>query len=416
MNQLKINLFEAYYKARKNKRNTINQLRFEINYEQELFKLYEEIKNKTYKVGKSIAFIINKPVQREIFAASFRDRVVHHLIFNYINPILEPQFIQDSYSCRTGKGTLYGINQANAYLKSVSDNFTTDAYVLKLDVKGYFMNINKNVLMQKLKYRISKEAFEALIRTKTLNKIDEDIDYDTLFYVLNEVVFNNPVLNCSIKGSLSDWNSLPDSKSLFKSKENCGLPIGNLTSQLFSNVYLNDFDHYMTNALGNKFYGRYVDDFYIFSQSKQELKQWQYHINKYLKTHLELDIHPKKIYLQHYAKGLLFLGAYIKPHRVYIGNKTKRKFKYILSVLFKHLEQAENISQILAKKIIAVLNSYLGLFSHYNTYKLRHKLIFSKKPCVLYKLGFFDESFKKITLFQNLEISTNHYVLKSCTN
>ena len=172
----------------------------------------------------------------------------------------------------------------------------------------------------------------------------------------------------------------------------------------------------MTNALGNKFYGRYVDDFYIFSQSKQELKQWQYHINKYLKTHLELDIHPKKVYLQHYAKGLLFLGAYIKPHRVYIGNKTKRKFKYILSVLFKRLEQAENISQILAKKIIAVLNSYLGLFSHYNTYKLRHKLIFSKKPCVLYKLGFFDESFKKITLFQNLEISTNHYVLKSCTN
>ena len=181
MNQLKINLFEAYYKARKNKRNTNNQLRFEINYEQELFKLYEEIKNKTYKVGKSIAFIINKPVQREIFAASFRDRVVHHLIFNYINPILEPQFIQDSYSCRTGKGTLYGINQANAYLKSVSDNFTTDAYVLKLDVKGYFMNINKNVLMQKLKNRTSKETFEALIRTRTLNKIEEDIDYDTLF-------------------------------------------------------------------------------------------------------------------------------------------------------------------------------------------------------------------------------------------
>ena len=130
MNQLKINLFEAYYSARKNKRNTINQLRFEINYEQELFKLYDEIKNKTYKVGKSIAFIINKPVQREIFAASFRDRVVHHLIFNYMNPILEPQFIQNSYSCRKGKGTLYGIKQASGYLKEVSDNYTKDAYIL----------------------------------------------------------------------------------------------------------------------------------------------------------------------------------------------------------------------------------------------------------------------------------------------
>ncbi|MEY3501262.1 MAG: hypothetical protein RL308_2935 [Bacteroidota bacterium] len=416
MNQLKINLFEAYYKARKNKRNTINQLKFEINYEQELFKLYEEIKNKTYKVGKSIAFIINKPVQREIFAASFRDRVVHHLIFNYINSIVEPQFIKNSFSCRKGKGTLYGIHQANEGLKTVSNNYKTDAYLLKLDIKGYFMNINKNLLMQKLRVMISQEAFEQCIKTSTQNKMEEDIDFDTLFYLINEVVFNNPVLNCSIKGSLSDWDSLPDSKSLFKSKENCGLPIGNLTSQLFSNVYLNDFDHYITKTLGHKYYGRYVDDFYVFLESKEELKQLQKHVGRYLKTYFELHIHPHKIYLQHYAKGMLFLGAYIKPHRMYIGSKTKRKFKYILCVLFKYLEQSENISQILAKKIIAVLNSYLGLFSHYHTYKLRHKLIFSKKPCVLYKLGFFDANVKKITLFPNLEISNNHYVLQSCIN
>ena len=94
----------------------------------------------------------------------------------------------------------------------------------------------------------------------------------------------------------------------------------------------------------------------------------------------------------------------------------KEEGKYILSVLFKYLEQSENISQILAKKIIAVLNSYLGLLSHYHTYKLRHKLIFSKKTCVLYNLGFFDESFKKITLYQNLEVITYHYILKSCAN
>ena len=416
MQQLKLNLFEAYYNARKNKRNSYNQLKFEINYEQELFQLYDEIKNKTYKVGRSIAFIINKPVKREIFAASFRDRVVHHLVFNYINPILEPQFIKDSYSCRKGKGTLYGINQANSYLKSISKNYTKDAYVLKLDIKGYFMNINKHLLLQKLTTMISKEALTQVIKKNTQNKIEQDIDFETLFYLIKEVLFNNPIENCRIKGSISDWDSLPDSKSLFKSKPNCGLPIGNLTSQLFSNVYLNDFDHYMNDTLHLKYYGRYVDDFYIFSKSKEELKQLKNHVTDYLKTNFELQVHPSKIYLQPISKGFLFLGAYIKPHRLYISNRSKRKFKYLLTNLFHLFENVDTIMLKQAKNIVSVINSYLGLLSHYNTYKLRHKLVFSNPPCVLYKLGFFDESVKKIILHKNLEIINNQLILKTCTN
>jgi RNA-directed DNA polymerase len=412
MNQLKINLFEAYYKARRNKRNSINQLKFEINYEQELFKLYEEIKNKTYKVGKSIAFIINKPVQREIFAASFRDRVVHHLIFNYINPILEPQFIQNSYSCRKGKGTLYGINQASSYLKEVSKNYTKDAYILKLDVKGYFMNINKNLLMQKLRNMISQEAFKHLIQTDTQNKIEDDIDFDTLFYLINEVIFNNPVLNCSIKGSLSDWDSLPDSKSLFKSKENCGLPIGNLTSQLFSNVYLNDFDHYVTKKLNIKYYGRYVDDFFIFTNNKPKLKGLIHHLQQHMKNNFGLQIHPKKIYLQHYTKGIAFLGAYIKPYRLYIGNRSKIQFKNKLSKITTYLQQNNVILQKKAHHIVSVTNSYLGLLSHYNTYNLRYKLLFSKPPCLLYKMGYFNSNIKKIMLYKNLKQQNNKYLLR----
>ena len=412
MNQLKLNLFEAYYNARKNKRNTHNQLRFEINYEQELFKLYDEIKNKTYRVGKSIAFIINKPVKREIFAASFRDRVVHHLIFNYINPILEPQFVEDSYSCRKGKGTLYGIKQANEYLKKVSDNYTKDAYVLKLDISGYFMNINKDLLMQKLKNMILKANFEQLIKTNTQNKVEEDIDFDTLFFLLKEVIYNDPVLDCKIKGSLSDWKTLPDSKSLFKTKPNCGLPIGNLTSQLFSNVYLNDLDHYIQNILNIKYYGRYVDDFFIFSHDKTELKDLITHLQKYIKNNFGLQIHPKKIYLQHYTKGLAFLGAYIKPHRLYIGNRTKTKFKIILTKLYKYLQKNDVLLQNSAHNMVSVINSYLGLLSHYNTYKLRYKLLFSSKPCVLYKMGYFNAHIKKIILYKNLKIKNKQYILK----
>jgi RNA-directed DNA polymerase len=412
MNQLKINLFEAYYNARKNKRNTHNQLRFEINYEQELFKLYEEIKNKTYKVGKSIAFIINKPVKREIFAASFRDRVVHHLIFNYINPIVEPQFIPNSYSCRKEKGTLYGIKQASSYLKEVSDNYTKDAYILKLDISGYFMNINKDLLWHKLKKMIPKSKFNQSIKLTTNNKMDEDIDFDTLFFLLKEVIYNNPVLGCKIKGNLLDWDTLPTSKSLFKSKPNCGLPIGNLTSQLFSNVYLNDLDHYIQKTLNLKYYGRYVDDFFIFTNNTPELKSLLHHLQQHIKINFGLQIHPKKIYLQHYTKGMAFLGAYIKPYRIYIGNRSKLQFKNKLSKITTYLHKNNVILQKTAHHMVSVTNSYLGLLSHYNTYNLRYKLLFSKPPCLLYKMGYFNSNIKKIILYKNLKKQHNKYLLR----
>ena len=120
--KLLYNLFQAYYDARKNKRSTINALAFEIDYESKLFLLYNEIKTETYKIGKSICFISFKPVKREIFAADFRDRIVHHLIYNYISPIFERLFLNDIYSCRIGKGTLYGIKRLNHFICSCSKN------------------------------------------------------------------------------------------------------------------------------------------------------------------------------------------------------------------------------------------------------------------------------------------------------
>jgi hypothetical protein len=130
---MKIDLFQAYYDARRNKRNTVNQLRFEIDYEHHLLELYEELVNRTYVVSKSITFIVNKPVKREIFAADFRDRVLHHLVYNYINPLIESQLIDDCYSCRKEKGTHYGIQRVTQFLKDCSCNYTRDCYILKLE-------------------------------------------------------------------------------------------------------------------------------------------------------------------------------------------------------------------------------------------------------------------------------------------
>ena len=138
-----LDLFKAYYSTRSNKRGTRSAITFEMNYEKNLLQLGREIAAGTYAIGRSICFICFKPLQREIFAADFRDRIIHHLIYNYINPIFERSFLNDSYSCRVGKGTSYGIKRLDYFIRSCSRNYTRDCYILKLDIKGYFMSIDK---------------------------------------------------------------------------------------------------------------------------------------------------------------------------------------------------------------------------------------------------------------------------------
>ena len=321
--QITHDIFQAYYDARRNKRKTINALAFEKHLEAYLFQLIDEISTYNYEIQRSICFIINKPVKREIFAADFRDRVVHHFLYNHIAPLYENVFIEDSYSCRINKGTHYGIKRINQFIKECSKNYTQDCYVLKLDIKGYFMAMNKDILHNKVK--------SLLLR----NKADLNFDLNIALYLLEKVIFNDPRINCKIKGSKSDWKGLPPSKTMFHSKENCGLPIGNLTSQLFGNVYLNEFDHWIKNELNIQYYGRYVDDFVLIHPDKEYLKSLIPKISNFLLSNLQLTLHPNKIYLQHYTKGVQFLGAKIKPYRIYIGNRTKGNFY----VYFQQLEE-----------------------------------------------------------------------------
>lgn len=278
-------LFQAYYDARKNKRRTINALAFEIDFERKLFELYEEIKKRKYKVSPSICFISFKPVQREIFAADFRDRIIHHLIYNYISPIFERLFINDSYSCRVGRGTSCGVRRLDHFIRSCSQNYKQDCYILKLDIKGYFMAMDRSILYQKIE--------------KTLNRFREEANFDAdlILYLIRQVIFHDPTKNCRIKGTWKDWQGLPKSKSLFWAGENKGLPIGNLTSQLFGNVYLNDFDHFIKHKLGCKHYGCYVDDLVIVHPDKEYLKSIVPILKKYLQDELLLEVHPKKVYL-----------------------------------------------------------------------------------------------------------------------
>lgn len=311
---LLIDIFQAYYDARHNKRNTINALAFEMNFESKLFFLYEEITAKNYTISPSICFINFSPVHREIFAADFRDRVVHHLIYNYIYSIFDSTFINDSYSCRKGKGTHYGIKRIDHFIRSCSENYSKDCFFLKLDIRGYFMAMNRDLLFEKVNN----------VLTKNRNKLK--VDFDLLLYLIEKVIFNDPTKNCIIKGRKTDWQGLPKSKSLFCANDNCGLPIGNLTSQLFGNVYMNKFDHFVKKDLGIKYYGRYVDDFILVHPDREYLKWMLDKMRTYLLEELQLELHPNKIYLQHFSKGVSFLGTVIKPHRIYIANRTKNNF------------------------------------------------------------------------------------------
>ncbi len=360
--QILLDLFSAYYDARKNKRNTINQLQFEIDYEKHIIKLYEQIISYNYKLKRSICFVVNQPVKREIFAADFADRVVHHFIYNYIMPIFDPLFINDSYSCRTGKGTHYGIKRINHFIRSCSRNYKQDCYILKLDIKGYFMGINKELLYNKVK------------QTLISKKEKCNFDLPLILYLIEKTVFNDSTENCYVKGKRSNWEGLPKSKSLFHVSKNCGLPIGNLTSQLFGNVYLNDLDHFVKKQLKIKYYGRYVDDFILIHPDKDYLKLCISHIRNYLKEQLYLELHPDKIYLQHFSKGVKYLGAVIKPHRIYIANRTKGNFYAAIEeqniIVRDHKPTKEE-----QKAFLSSMNSYLGILKHYKTYKIRRKMI-----------------------------------------
>ncbi len=355
--------FEAYFNCRSNKRNTANATAFEVDYESNLVQLCKEINNETYQIGRSIAFTVDKPVKREIFAADFRDRVVHHLIIGKLNQLFEKQFIHDSYSCRVGKGTHFGIQRIDRFIRQCSANYTNDCYILKLDLQGFFMSINKNILFEKLERFIKEKYYYP--------------DKDLLIKLCKQVIFNDSTKNCIIKGSKSDWDNLPQTKSLFHSQSNCGLPIGNLTSQVFANFYMDSFDHFVKHDLKIRYYGRYVDDFVIVYEDKEYLKKLIPILSEYLQSELQVTIHPKKIYLQHYTKGVKFLGTVIKPNRIYIANRSKGNFYNAIEkqnkIVLDHKPTKEEKAAFLSS-----MNSYLGIMKHYKSYNLRKRMIFKR--------------------------------------
>lgn len=371
-------LREAYYDARRHKRNKKYQLRFEANLENNLEELCDALWNRTYKPRHSDCFIITDPKCREVFAAHFRDRVVHHLYYNYTHEMLERTFIKDTYSCIKKRGTHFGIERLRKHILSESRNYSRKCYVLKMDIRGYFMNINRQKLLEIATNSLNKMAEHKVGKyRKTLWK--DIVDMDFVHYLTKEIILLNPINDCRFIGPRSDWDNLPYEKSMFHTPDNCGLPIGNLTSQLYSNVYLNVFDQFMKRELKCVHYGRYVDDFYVVSHDKDWLMSLVPQVIKFLSEVLGLSVHDGKTRIIDVRKGIDFLGGFVLPYRIYVNRSTLERMDAKLFVL-EDCGESQHVEKS--------LNSYCGVLSHWNNYNIRKKRLLIRHKFTQY--GMFD--------------------------
>ncbi|MBQ6208413.1 MAG: group II intron reverse transcriptase domain-containing protein [Prevotella sp.] len=368
--QLLADLVRAYYDARRHKRRKPDQILFEVEMEKELSDLRDEIWERRYVPSPSKCFIIKKPKVREIFAAAFRDRVVHHLVYNYIGEMLDRTFIADSYSCRKGKGTHYGIHRLQHHIRSCSGNYARRCFVLKMDIQGYFMAIDREMLDGLVRKAVMGMGTHP--SPVTGKRWMEVVDYDLVLYLCHVIISHDPIEACVRRGRISDWDIVPPRRSLFKARKGCGLPIGNLTSQLFSNVYLNGFDHFMKSQCGCRHYGRYVDDFYVVSNHWNSLRDIKEKAGQYLEEERHLHVNPQKTVLRNVAYGIDFLGAYLKPYRLYIRNSTLQRAS-------RNVADLHRLASVLPGEAIRdVLNSYLGMMCKHMTFHYRMRHVFTE--------------------------------------
>lgn len=319
------NLHSAFLKARKCKRYRNEILRFSYDLEENLLKLQEELLNQTYRHGSYREFIVTDQKKRHIKAAPFRDRVVHHALCNIIELIFDRGFIYDSYACRKGKGTHKAVERLECFMKSAAavlrerereTNLPRQIYCLECDISKYFDSINHKVLLEIIKKKVADK--------KVIWLIEE-------------------ILNSS------------------EEKKDTGIPIGNLTSQLFANVYLNELDQFAKHKLRTRYYIRYMDDFLILDFDKRRLHQIKEEIRRFLRRRLGLELHPKKANIFPAEKGIDFLG-----YKIYENYKLLRK-----STVKRFIKRIKFCPQ---EKFNQSLQSWLAYAEYGNSYKLRQNL------------------------------------------
>ena len=289
--------------------------RFSLRFMDNILKLYNELEEKIYQHGPYYAFKINDPKPRDIHKAKVRDRILHHAVYRILYPYFDKKFIYDSYSCRNDKGTHKAIDRFRFLARRVSRNNKRTAWILKGDIRKFFATINHQILITILRKHIE----------------DKDI-----LWLLEEIIDSFHTENGT----------------------NVGLPLGNVTSQLLINVYMNEFDQFLKRKIKVRYYIRYADDFVILHKNKAYLENLIPQVSKFLEAKLKLSLHPKKVFIKTLSSGVDFLGWVNFPHHRVLKTATKRR-------MIRKLRQNNS------KETTA---SYLGLLKHGNTYKLIEKI------------------------------------------
>ncbi|MBF0235870.1 MAG: hypothetical protein HQK65_22980 [Desulfamplus sp.] len=356
------NIFDAYLKCRRRKRNTINALKFEASFLDNIITLQDELISGTYHPSTSICFVQKKPKLREIFAADFRDRVVHHLLVNRLEPKFEGMFIHDSYSCRQNKGVHAAVARLKFFLDKVTDGGKRPAWYLKEDIRGFFMNMDQQILHGMICRHFKDQDVRELAR---------------------KIIFSRCIDDYRFKGNQAILDKIPPHKTLFKVGDGKGLPIGNLTSQFFANVYLNELDQFVKHDLKCRFYIRYCDDFVLLSHTPAQLSLWHDRIDSFLRDRLELELNPSQLRLRPVSSGIDFLGYVIRRRYKLVRRRVVNNFKARLDFFDEQLSRRDDENRpvqwhyppAVLESFRSTAASYLGHFKWANSFSLMRKLL-----------------------------------------
>lgn len=312
------NLVTAWYEFRRGKRSRQDIRLYEYDLEDNIFNLHKELTSEYYRPDIYHQFRINDPKPRLISKATVRDRLVHHAIYRCLYPIFDRSFIFDSYSCRLGKGSHKAFARVRRQILSCSRNYTRPCFALKCDIRRFFDTIDHEVLLGLISKRVQDEQ---------------------LLDLLNKVV----------KG--------------FEVQTNKGMPIGNLTSQLFANIYMDPLDKFIKHRLKSPYYVRYADDFLLLANTEVELMGHFVEIWRFLKEFLRLELHPHKISLRKLSWGIDFVGYVAVPHQALPRQKTVKR-------MFERMDAISN-----ATRLSAALDSYLGYLQHADAQEIKEQLV-----------------------------------------
>jgi hypothetical protein len=375
-------VWEAYFDCLHGKMRSKQAVEYMEIANEDIPRLAYELWHGTYKPGTSTCFLVHYPKLREVFAANFRDRIVHHWVCLRLNPLFEERFEKQgnvSFNCRKGYGTEKAVQYVADGIKRVSENYRKPASVFKGDLVGFFMSIDKDLLWylldrfihrQRIRYeRNGWKTLDTAILARLNMECMPEMYWDILARTTKVIVMHHPELDCVLNTDPREWLNLAPNKSLFTSPT--GEPIGNLTTQLFANFLMSFFVSYVQWLYRRKNYcfAQFVDDFTIVCDDLPFLVNSIPKLEAFL-CKLHLSLHKDKRYLQPVSHGVKFVGAFIKPGRIYLANSTVSRMKERFNGYGKMMAERE-LEFYERERIEQVFNSYLGFTRRRRTYKFR---------------------------------------------